>query len=57
MTEDKLWQITSPSFRAWVIFNKGVVIKAALILNEMVGKTEEFVRNYCDKRHWRIYDY
>ena len=46
-------RISAPHFVAGVIIENGVVTEAAPILYWTRGKTDTFVKNYCEKKNWK----
>ena len=46
--------IESNYFTACAVIEKGVIIKAAPIIKYMVGKDVAYIKNYCNKKKWKI---
>jgi len=51
--QEKLFQIDSGYYCAGIII-KSIVIKTAPVLHWMIGKTEKFIKNYCEKKKFKL---
>jgi hypothetical protein len=49
-----LAQINAPHFCAGIVLENDRVVKVPPILNYMWGWHRDYVRNYCDRKHWTI---
>lgn len=49
-----LAQIKATHFTAGIVMTDDVVIEAAPIIKYMRGWTRAAVRNYCNKKRWKI---
>lgn len=47
--------IDSGYFYAGAIIENGICIEAAPILKWMIGKKEEYLKNYCLNKNWKTY--
>lgn len=46
--------IDAPHFYAGIVTNGSFIIDAAPIVRYMIGKNEDWVRSYCNKKNWKI---
>ncbi len=53
---DELWQITSPYFCAGLVANEtGEILDAAPIIGYMKTWRLQHVKQYCDRKKWKLY--
>lgn len=49
-----IWQITASYFCAGFITYRGKCIRAAPIIRWTIGKTHQYIANYCMIRKWKL---